>query len=797
MQSNANPSASPPIGARRVKTDLHTSEKLYVHSVGRSRSNSPMHAGFRHGVTHRKAASEPKGPVTGTSTHPATATAYLTVPHTVNAVLHSPNRQRSSSTGAPVSRSGGTGPHQRVLPPSSTTVTIERSASVRLCTSPSRAAGDHPPAGTGIANRLLSIFCQPTKCRAVSKSQLPARARLLTRRLQNNATPTNGSESPRSIDSLPRRPFSGSYKTATLSQFHNLANNNHNACTDSASTATNSAEDLTLLDKSLRNSMLQDVVYFKKQLVRMRRILQETDTLNPFENNNGQFFTAVAALATANGSIGSAATTTTTSAAATTTTAAQEQQQKQQQQQQQENILIRESSVAALALLEDQRQELADLRRQVVYLQGELTAKDRTIRQQQNLIERYEAEREKQLHSLTNGGGSSTDSGDGGPGAGDNNGDRDQSAETISTATQTERLRPVSFGGQEGLGRLQLGQVLLCDIVLAIGMLCAINLICILHLVHSRLDTTCPATGVLHPVPDRMTVGLPYDAPRSEKPAAPRNGLRTPSAVSPAHHSTGGPTTPKSKTQISSVYTQLSSVRHSYAGNGSAPATPTTQNGTGPPTALRRTSLGSSHNLSTFGLHTSPGDNRSPNKPVRTTHIGTLGSPGYQRQTANGERAAAPNGLKPPSKTIPSPSSRTTTIAQNGSVSKLNGLNGTAKRTTSSIIRPPSSFGSSNSLVAIDGLKSKSAPATPLVVPNGKLLTPAATGATGTVDGDGSHPSPNGHQRGEGDRETSESESDKDTVVNGTIGGCCSEESHIVCTSTNGSSNTVNGIVGH
>lgn len=36
---------------------------------------------------------------------------------------------------------------------------------------------------------------------------------------------------------------------------------------------------------------------------------------------------------------------------------------------QQENTLIKESGVVALALLEDQRQELADLRRQVVYLQ--------------------------------------------------------------------------------------------------------------------------------------------------------------------------------------------------------------------------------------------------------------------------------------------------------------------------------------------------------------------------------------------------------------------------------------------
>lgn len=77
------------------------------------------------------------------------------------------------------------------------------------------------------------------------------------------------------MDSLPRRTaLSASYKTATLNQFNNNINNNFNN-TDSASTATNSAEDLTLLDKSLRNSMIQDVVHFKKQLVRLRRILQE------------------------------------------------------------------------------------------------------------------------------------------------------------------------------------------------------------------------------------------------------------------------------------------------------------------------------------------------------------------------------------------------------------------------------------------------------------------------------------------------------------------------------------------
>uniref|UniRef100_A0AAG5D8C4 Uncharacterized protein n=1 Tax=Anopheles atroparvus TaxID=41427 RepID=A0AAG5D8C4_ANOAO len=284
-------------------------------------------------------------------------------------------------------------------------------------------------------------------------SQLPARARLLTRRLQNNATPTNGSESPRSIDSLPRRTFAGAYKTATLSQFHNLANNNA-GCTDSASTATNSAEDLTLLDKSLRNSMLQDVVHFKKQLVRLRRILQETDTLNPFENNNGQFFTTAAAVA--------AATVNNNSSAASSSIAAGVGpdgpgglDSNKQQEQGAGGVLVRESGVAALALLEDQRQELADLRRQVVYLQGELTTKDRTIRQQQNLIEKYEAEREKQHREGSTNGTTETTGAPATfePPAGDKN-----HSETVSQATQTERLRPVSFGGQEGLGRLQLGQ---------------------------------------------------------------------------------------------------------------------------------------------------------------------------------------------------------------------------------------------------------------------------------------------------------------------------------------------------
>ncbi|ETN58772.1 hypothetical protein AND_009638 [Anopheles darlingi] len=579
MQSG---NGSPPIGARRVRTDLHTSENLYVQSIGRSRSNSPMHAGLlaRHG--HRKAASEPKGIPGGpvplpTSGIGATSTSLVS------------SSSSSSTSTMYLSVSGGSG---RPIGASIATLHPSNPYRQRSSSSGGGTSSRNPPKGHTLLATGVSAGAVGG---STTRSQLPARARLLTRRLQNNATPTNGSESPRSIDSLPRRTFSGSYKTATLSQFHNhnLANSNNNnnngpgslhGLTDSASTATNSAEDLTLLDKSLRNSMLQDVVHFKKELVRLRRILQEdeenlmmTDTLNPFENNNGQFFTTAAAAAVAacnnnNNNNSSSLSSGATDGQENGTTGMVE-----MNRQQQENVLIRESSVAALALLEDQRQELADLRRQVVYLQGEMTAKDRIIRQQQNMIEKLEADREKQQQqqataSATQSAASTTTI------ANETTGDINHTAETISTATQTERLRPVSFGGQEGLGS------------------------------------------------------------RSEHPTTPRNGLRTPTASNnssgtpsstPQQHHNHTPTPSRSapsKTQISSVYTQLSSVRHSIAG-ASVPAISGGAGSAANP--LRRTSVGSSHNLSSVGLSS------NGTKPVRTTHIGTLAVTGRQHTTGD------------------------------------------------------------------------------------------------------------------------------------------------------------------
>lgn len=88
------------------------------------------------------------------------------------------------------------------------------------------------------------------------RSQLPARTtRLLNRRLQNNSSQSpsyNGSDSPRSIDSFHRRTPN---KPSPLLQ--------------------RSTDDIDLIDKAMKNSLLQEVSCVKKELLRLRRVLQE------------------------------------------------------------------------------------------------------------------------------------------------------------------------------------------------------------------------------------------------------------------------------------------------------------------------------------------------------------------------------------------------------------------------------------------------------------------------------------------------------------------------------------------
>ncbi|XP_070852212.1 uncharacterized protein [Drosophila suzukii] len=167
-----------------------------------------------------------------------------------------------------------------------------------------------------------------------------------------------------------------------------------------------SSDDLMLYDKSFRNAMIQDVLQFKKQLLRLRRILQEepdfdlkrTETLNPFENDNVQLFAACGL----------------------------------------DSKQLNDIDLASLtsSTTEDPLQELSDLRRQVVYLQGQVDDRDRTIRLQRDLIEQLEAEKRQKI---ANGSGG------------------DPGKELISMATQTERTRPLAIGA-EGLSRLQFGE---------------------------------------------------------------------------------------------------------------------------------------------------------------------------------------------------------------------------------------------------------------------------------------------------------------------------------------------------
>lgn len=339
---------------------------------------------------------------------------------------------------------------------------------------------------------------------------------------------------------------------------------------------------------------------------------------------------------------------------------------------QQENTLIKESGVAALALLEDQRQELADLRRQVVYLQGEITAKDRTIRQQQNLIEKYEAEREKGLNGHSSGSADSADKQQQQP-----------SIDTISTATQTERLRPLSFGGPEGLA--------------------------------SRSEPPSPShgpaatlrNGLRSPATNHHHLHQHHPPSHhnghSNSPSATSLALATPSSQPRSAASSSSfslkSTTPK--TQISSVYTQLSSIKHSThnggtATNGSTTTTMATM------AHHKRSSLGASNgNL----CSSSSSCNGSPNKTVRTTHIGNVLT--SSKLNGNGV-SGSPGSPTPPNGTKLLKTSVRTQSPRQPPVST------TPKRT--SAIKPPSSFGASfTDSPPPPSSKSKSAPATPMV----------------------------------------------------------------------------------
>ncbi|KAL0127042.1 hypothetical protein PUN28_005399 [Cardiocondyla obscurior] len=195
----------------------------------------------------------------------------------------------------------------------------------------------------------------------------------------------SGTESPRSLDNMRNRQVSSPMRTSSVSS----------SCVDSGDEAS------LRMDRGTYQYMFQDIVSIKTMLLKLKRVLQESETLNPFDNpKNGLFCNLnedggnTIDVSTSPGSGG--------------------------------------SSIA---------DELADLRRQVVFLQGQVEDRDRTIQVRDRTIEQLEVNNELQVSKLQ------------GPKSGDaqscalpmrNN--NVSSVDTCNATTQTEKTRPVSAG---------------------------------------------------------------------------------------------------------------------------------------------------------------------------------------------------------------------------------------------------------------------------------------------------------------------------------------------------------------
>ncbi|KAL6431136.1 hypothetical protein ACFW04_007101 [Cataglyphis niger] len=210
----------------------------------------------------------------------------------------------------------------------------------------------------------------------------------MSRLLRNRS----GTESPRSLDNMRNRQVSSPMRTSgSISS----------SCVDSGD------ESSLRIDRGTYQYMFQDIVSIKTMLLKLKRVLQESgendltraETLNPFDNpKNGLFCNlnegGTTDVSTSPGSGG--------------------------------------NSIA---------DELTDLRRQVVFLQGQVEDRDRTIQSRDRTIELLEVNNELQMSKLQ----------------GPKNGDAQScilstrnndisSVDTCNAATQTEKTRPVSAG---------------------------------------------------------------------------------------------------------------------------------------------------------------------------------------------------------------------------------------------------------------------------------------------------------------------------------------------------------------
>ncbi|XP_060523649.1 uncharacterized protein LOC132700390 isoform X2 [Cylas formicarius] len=203
-----------------------------------------------------------------------------------------------------------------------------------------------------------------------------SRARLLSR--SRTGTPNSVPDSPRSLDSRinlrhTQRPSSTS--SPIRSRFSHLPNQSEGLDSDN---------DSIRLDRTNHTAIKQDIVGIKTMLLKLRRVLNESDTHNPFENQvlaNGLFNTIYPT--------------------------------EQPNAQNEDNM-------------QEARLELADLRRQVIFLQGQLEDKEKAVQHLQEQVVQL-VDQNYQSNSAP----ASTITSD---------------SLRCNAATQTDRIRPISAG---------------------------------------------------------------------------------------------------------------------------------------------------------------------------------------------------------------------------------------------------------------------------------------------------------------------------------------------------------------
>ncbi|XP_037948325.1 ras-interacting protein RIP3-like [Teleopsis dalmanni] len=245
-----------PIGARRVRTDLKTSENIFLAKYSnRSRKTSPI--GIKQVPNHYQQQQQQQ------QNHHFKEQNYYQQTHRSIVPAISQQEQKQHNTRIPKA-----------------TANLAQTQSSRRTSTATVATNRYSIAANAFSNikctNYLSTSAPTDTYATVPSAHLPARAtRLLNRsRLQQQCPISNAdSDSSKSAHSVRRSVAASRASSASTASNASLHRNTHLHQRDSHS----SSDDLMLYDKSFRNAMIQEVLQFKKQLLRLRRILQEDE----------------------------------------------------------------------------------------------------------------------------------------------------------------------------------------------------------------------------------------------------------------------------------------------------------------------------------------------------------------------------------------------------------------------------------------------------------------------------------------------------------------------------------------